>query len=240
MPIQNGFDGIKILPDSRGRYLPSDMRTILEMTGDKYAGYVAALEYGDSEPETYWRIVFAILSVHSPIGATFAAYSRLRLWSARFERMPSVKRLASLIGTARASDGVCLYPYQKATYVHDFDAAWRHDATTYTRNGDDDNVYRLRLWRNVRGLGLAKASFAVALTAPSTSDVCCIDTHIFRILTGVRPHSSIRPSVYLHLENRVRCMARKAGISVFAAQWALWDAARGVSNPHSGLALRKA
>lgn len=236
MTIQSGFDGIKILPTNDGTYALDDMRAILESTGTKYRGYVAALEYADNESsETFWRLVFAILSVHSPIGATFAAYRRLRLRASVTERMPARARLASLIGTAHADDGVILYSNQKATYIKELEHIWRTSPETLTRNGDDDDAYRWRIQRNVRGLGIAKASFAVALTAPSTSDVCCVDTHMCRIFTGKRPTGAISKTLYLDIESRIRSLASEYGLSTFCAQWCLWDAARGVSNPHAGL-----
>lgn len=110
------------------------------------------------------------------------------------------------------------------------------DKTPFLRNGDSDSDWRARIQRNVKGLGLAKASFAVALANPATSDVCCIDTHMYQLFTGIVPKSSIKPSVYLALENAIRELGKEFGLSTFATQWCLWDAQRGQSNPHSVLA----
>ena len=186
MALQLGFDGsVKLLDYSRESLLEAAQRG-----AQTYSTLARSIEPGESEKEVYWRIVFAILSVHSPIGATFAAYRQVRLVYALRSRLPGQRRLVSILAAARASDGVILYAGQKARFLSQFDADWRTDRTRFLRGDSDDNDWRLRLRANVLGLGLAKASFAVALCCPSTSDVCCIDTHIFQLLTG-KPYRAI-------------------------------------------------
>jgi thermostable 8-oxoguanine DNA glycosylase len=232
MALQLGFgDSVKLLNSD-----DASIREALSLTRDKYSAYVRAIDVGESDLATYWRIVFSILSVHSPIDATFEAYKSLRLWKARFGRVPSAGKLQTLFRLAHGGDGVIQYPYQKAQYVREFDAAWRDDRNLFTRNGETDDAWRARIQRNVRGLGLAKASFAVCLSSPASADVCCVDTHIYQLFTGKVPRSTIGRKVYLAIEEQVRSYAREFGLSVFACQWALWDAKRGVANDHHALA----
>lgn len=234
MAIQLGLDGgIKLI----GHGDEDAMREVLAYTAPRYADFVKAIDVGETDKAVYWRIIFSILSVHSPIDATFEAYRALRLWRARFGRFPRQATAVRIIRNARGTDGVVQYQNQKADYVCGFDEAWRKDSTLFTRNGESDDAWRLRLQRNVRGLGLAKASFAVALAAPATSDVCCIDTHMFALFTDGRPPSKmIGKRAYLAIEERVRKLAHEFNLSTFACQWALWDARRGVTNPHTALA----
>jgi len=128
-----------------------------------------------------------------------------------------------------------MYHAQKARFILAFDAAWTQDSVPFTQNGDGDTGWRDRLRRNVLGLGWAKASFAVALSKPSTSDVCCIDSHMHQLLTGRMPGHTIGKRAYLALEARVRDLASEYGVSAFTMQWLLWDAKRGISEPHSAL-----
>lgn len=233
MTLQLSFDGGVRLLDGDERSL----RECLALTGQRYASFAAAIDVGESDRAVYWRIIFAVLSVHSPIAATFEAYRTLRLWRARFGRMPSTRKLQSLLLTAKGSNGnVTQYCYRKAVYVREFDKGWQDDKAAYIRNGDSDADWRVRLQRNVKGLGLAKASFAVALSAPATADVCCIDTHMHAVFTSRVPGKAISRRGYLALEERVRILAKEHGLSTFAAQWAIWDAHRGVMNPHLALA----
>lgn len=232
MALQLGFnDSIKLLDCD-----DTSIREVLTLTRDKYDAYTKAIHVEESDTAVYWRTIFAILSVHSPIDATFVAYRQLRLWRARFGRIPAQAKLTDLFKLAHGTDGVIQYAYTKAKYVREFDDAWRIDRSKFTRNGDTDDAWRLRLQRNVKGLGLAKASFAVALSNPNTSDVCCIDTHIYALFTGRPAKSSIGKRQYLAFEDRVRQYARDFNLSTFACQWALWDAKRGVANAHTALA----
>ena len=231
MTIQLGFDGaIKLTRDATD----ADLRTVLDLTADRYREFTAAIDSATTDNGTYWRIVFAILSVNSPIDATFECYRALRLWSARFGRIPSFAKLASLIRNTHGTDGVVQYHGQKADYIRGFDAAWRSDKTQFLRNGDTDIAWRERIQVNTRGLGLAKASFAVALCAPSTSDICCVDTHIGQLF-GLRPQAHIGKRFYLAVESKLRALAAEYNLSVFAVQWCLWDAKRGQVNAHSAL-----
>ena len=235
MAIQLGLDGTSVrLVDAHKD--TQQLREVLALTRDRYDSYVRAIDVGESDKATYWRIVFSILSVHSPLDATFEAYRALRVWRARYNRIPSQRKLGTLLLLARGNDGVIQYTNQKAIYIREFDAKWAADKEQFLRNGDTDADWRARIQRNVKGLGLAKASFAVALANPATSDVCCIDTHMYQLFTGIVPKSSIKPSVYLALENAIRELGKEFGLSTFATQWCLWDAQRGQSNPHSVLA----
>lgn len=236
MAIQFGLDGqsIKIV---NAHETESDLIEVLTLTRERYASYVRAIHVEETDKATYWRIVFAILSVHSPLDGTFEAYRAIRNWKARYARIPSQRTLTRLIAMAKGTDGVVLYQNNKSQYIREFDKAWTADRSLFTRNGDSDHEWRLRLWRNVKGLGLAKASFAVCLASPSTSDICCIDTHMHKVFTGITPKSAIKPAVYFALEDRVRELAKGVGLSTFATQWAIWDAQRGQSNPHSVLSF---
>lgn len=209
------------------------LRECLTLTRARYEAYASAIDTGESDRAVYWRIVFSILSVHSPIDATFEAYRSIRAWRARYSRVPSQDTLVKLLRHSRGVDGVVLYPNNKAEYLRAFSLAWERDKSTFTRNGATDAEWRARIQRNVKGLGLAKASFAVALSNPSTSDICCIDTHIYALFTGITPKSAIGKRAYLAIEQRIRDLASEFDLSVFACQWALWDARRGEANPHT-------
>ena len=75
MALQLGFDGaIRLIADGD----EASMLEVLKLTSPKYEAFCAAIDQGESERAVYWRIVFAILSVHSPIDATFEAYRTLR------------------------------------------------------------------------------------------------------------------------------------------------------------------
>lgn len=216
-----------------------DAPEVLALLGGQYRELASAIDAGESDTAVYWRIQFALLSVHSPIEATFEAYRQVRLWHARFKRLPSRQRLQTLLLGAKGSNGqVTQYCWQKSGYMLEFDKAWKSDRTCFTRNGETDSDWRFRLVRNVKGLGIAKASFAVALANPSTSSVCCVDTHMWQLWHGQPPRSSIGKRAYLEVETAIRDLGASAGLGAFVAQWALWDAKRGFgANAHACLTL---
>jgi len=92
--------------------------------------------------------------------------------------------------------------------------------------------YRLRLKNTVKGLGLAKASFAASLIYPLESDLACLDTwmqkHFLR-----RNFKQLGLKDYLAIEQKVRAKARKYGINTFLCQWLIWDSLRGNKNNHA-------
>lgn len=234
--VQLGFDGsVRLLTgDSQA------LDAVIELTRATYEDYARAIAPEDDDRAVYWRIVFAILSVHSPIHATFDSYRALKLWAARYSRLPihhqAVRRALERV---HAVDGVIQYIPTKSYYVADFTRAWLVDSSPFTRNGDTFVDWRARLQRNVRGLGLAKASFAVALCAPVDADICCVDSHIHALFTGQPVRNAIKPSVYLAIEDTIRRKALEHHIGTFVLQWLLWDAKRGVRESHACLADRR-
>jgi len=209
----------------------------VNLTRERYLDYACAIDpQAEDGDAVYWRIVFALLSVHSPIGATFKAYRTLRLWSVRYSRKPRYHQaIERILRSSNADDGAIMYAPTKAWYIADFTRAWESDSVPFTRQGDTDHEWRLRLVRNVRGLGIAKASFAVALCNPLTATVCCIDTHIYQLFIGEVPRKAIKPSVYFALEAQIRRLARRHKLGVFVVQWLLWDAKRGIAESHGVL-----
>ena len=214
--------------------------TAITLTRDTYIEYARAIEPADTGEPVYWRIVFALLTVHSPIHASFAGYDALRAWRARYSRLPAnAAAIRRILETTRADDGYgVLYAPTKARYIADFSRAWVLDPTRFERNGDDDISWRYRVQANVRGLGLAKASFAVALCNAAESNVCCIDTHIHALYTGsIAPRGGVRRAPYLAIEDTIRRKAAEHGLSTFVLQWLLWDAKRGTREAHSALTI---
>ena len=230
MTLQLGFNGaIKLISGD-----DAALRECLNISGQRYQAMAETIDPGEAEKEIYWRIIFSIVSVNSRFDATRRVYEALRLWSARFGRLPNERKLGTILRIPGV-DGVVQYANSKARYIKEFDSNWRMDRGAFTRNGDDDLTWRMRMKAAVKGLGMAKSSFAVALSSPASSDVCCIDTHMFQLFTGTYPRRGISKGVYLGMEERVRGLAREAGISTFACQWCLWDAKRGIVEPHNFL-----
>lgn len=98
-------------------------------------------------------------------------------------------------------------------------------------DGESYHAHRERL-RAVQGLAYAKASFACALLEPVHADVACVDTHIQRVYLGGRGFRQLSVPAYLAVEDQIRAVGRRHGMSTFCAQWAVWDFARGWREEH--------
>ena len=101
--------------------------------------------------------------------------------------------------------------------------------------------YRLRLKNEVKGLGLAKASFAASLLYPLDSDLACLDTWMQKHFLSRYKHTAhsrlgfrtLGLKDYLIIEEKVRQKARKHGINTFLCQWLIWDYLRGSKTDHA-------
>lgn len=230
MGVQLGFNGAVHIVGKASRL---DMRQVLDLTLSRYVGYVNDLAHDTREPSVvYWRIVFALLSVHTSLEATEAAYSGLRDWG----RIPRTRKsLVNLLLRHRGPNNeVVQFPGQKADYLIAFDAAWQEDSSRFMPNGDRSEGWRDRL-DEVAGLARMKASFAVCLSDPLHANVVCVDRHMARLLLGVKVARQLKRKEYDAAENMVRALARSYGVPAFAIQWCLWDAQRGSVEPHASL-----
>lgn len=165
------------------------------------------------ERAVWARVAFAILSAHAHFDMARAALDYC------VENRDDIRE-----------EG--LRPYTmvpaKAYYVSAIGNALEH----VRRDGETYHEHRLRLWKTVPGLGLVKASFAVALLDPLHADVACLDTHLQRVYLGTTAFKRLPLATYLCVEAKVRRVARRHEVSTFVAQWAIWDHARGGVTSH--------
>jgi endonuclease III len=226
MALQLGFDGaVKLI----GR---DGMHEALDMTLPHYVENVERMAGEVTGERVYWRIVFALLSVHTAFEPNALAYEMLKANG----RMPRRWRtLVNRLASVKASDGsVIQFAGQKAQYLIEFDKRWRDDPTPFMPNGDGSVGWRTRI-QDVRGLARTKASFAVCLSEPMQASVICIDRHMERLLTGRYSATPLSKARYDECEEEVLDLAETYSAPPFAVQWALWDAVRGKREGHEVL-----
>lgn len=225
MPLQLGFDGsVK----SIGK---DSIPDVLRLTLDRYRQYVEKLAHPLTPDNVYWRIVFAILSVHTAFEPNVLAYELLRS-----RGMPKRwQTLTRWLAGVKSKDGAVIqFQGQKARYVLDFTASYQVEPTQFCPNGDGSTGWRDRLMK-IRGLARTKASFAVCLADPLGSEVVCIDRHMARLLLGKAPKAISRKE-YDACESEILALAKGYNAPPFAIQWCLWDAQRGRIETHEVLA----
>ncbi len=166
----------------------------------------------DDADAVFARIAFAILSANAPFDDSVKALNvvlRKRKKReavkpsdiVRYKQVPAKAKYINALGKQNMDDLML------------FEETW--------------HKYRMRLKVQVKGLGLAKASFAAALLYPNEADVACIDTWMQKVFLGHTGFKSLSLTDYLYVEGKVRTYANVFGCSTFLAQWMIWDFARG-------------
>jgi thermostable 8-oxoguanine DNA glycosylase len=195
----------------------SHERRMLRYMTDNREKYLASARFIDSKVKdadfVFSRIAFAILSANTPFDA-------------------SVKALNYVLENAGAVSRVDIQEFQcfpaKADFVNALHDACVADHTRFLRAPREAwSDYRYRLQREVKGLGIAKASFAVSLLYPLTADVACVDTWIQKVFLGNTGFKSLGKVQYEMVEAKIRSYARRIGVGTFIAQWLIWDFQRG-------------
>src|SRR5262249_20635152 len=83
---------------------------------------------------------------------------------------------------------------------------------------------RNRIARDVIGLGPAKTSFALGLIYPFEATICCIDTHVGRLLAPLMGCDPVAvPRRYAEAEALLEEVASAAGLPLVLAHWIRWD-----------------
>ena len=188
-----------------------------------YLDMGATIEPDRDDWRQVWdRVAFSILSANAPFDGTVRAL-KFMAWRRDGERDITDDIVLSMCRGMTKS---------KLRYVEALPT--RYDCDTLCQSPSPDwDTYRLRLRDSIKGLGLAKATFAACLLYPTTADIACVDVHIHRLFTGVQkaPHR-IAPHKYLAIEDNIRRIGRDTGLPTFLCQWALWDWARGKVEDH--------
>lgn len=163
----------------------------------------------------YERYLFALLSRHCALARTVRAFRLLR-----GHYRSDVAWLTAALRTHRIG-----YHNVWATQIATFTRAYQEDPGRFLpAAGEPFGDARDRIARAVTGLGPAKTSFALGLIYPFDATVCCVDTHIARLLApqlGCDPAAV--PRRYTEAEALLREVAAAAGLPLVLAHWILWD-----------------
>jgi endonuclease III len=171
----------------------------------------------------YERYLFALLSRHCALTRTVRAFQLLRRCSPDSEaeiNLLDVTELAAALRERRIGFHRT-WPPQIAAFTQ---AYWNDPTRFLPASGEPFSEARDRITRAVTGLGPAKTSFALGLIYPFEATVCCIDTHIARMLAPLMGYSPARvPHCYAEAEAMLREVAAAGGLPLVLAHWILWD-----------------
>ena len=166
------FDIIKKEPSRKSAEL--FFHSITEKEVNEHQEYWAKREAGEPEQE-FQRYLFAFLSVHTTWENNVKAYTKLKdFWEWMGNKDELRQRLED--------SGVGLHN-RRVEYISGFSSDfWKNRKSEYTRKTSEPwTMFRDRLEYRIKGLGLAKTSFALELQKPLQAHCFCADTHLFQL-----------------------------------------------------------
>ena len=200
--------------------------------------FFANLRFGAVKSETdYWtdlipqddsemfaRWVFAIMSVHTTWESNVRGYE---VAMSDLSWTISKDKLKQMIVKAK----VGLYE-RRERGLWDLATKFREDPNQFKKqDGETWQECRNRLIGKIYGLGNAKTTYALALSYPTESQLCCLDVHLLRFMGHDLSNghaSSLK--VYEKMENEWLDRCDKYGISPNVAREMYWNKVQGRRN----------
>lgn len=220
---------------NQGRLLAKRQQRLsayLESASAHHANWARLIGRANDETTTYERILFSLLSVGTSFESGSLAWLLLR--KAPNDDCSTVESIIRSVRQPGRKSGTVAYPATKAADVVEFTRRFKSNPESFMLHfGESTAEWRARV--NVRGLGLAKISFAAALLNPEDSPCVCLDRHMTRYFTGEVTRTP-NPRQYSKHEVALVKIGKRYGISGFVAQWVVWDWLRGREESHLILA----
>jgi|TARA_B110000483_G_C18090683_1_gene501860 hypothetical protein len=200
--------------------------------------FFANLKFGAVKSETdYWtnlipkddaemfaRWVFAIMSVHTTWESNVRGYE---IAMSDLSWTLSKDKLKQMVVKAR----VGLYE-RRERGLWDLVTKFRENPDQFKKQDDETwQECRNRLIGTIYGLGNAKTTYALSLSYPTESQLCCLDVHLLRFMGHDLSNghaSSLK--VYEKMENEWLARCNKYGISANVAREMYWNKVQGRRN----------
>ena len=166
--------------------------------------------------EIYNRYLFAFTSVHCTWQYNVKAYNLLKgkYHTDKRSLIPLIKKGG--IGLTK----------QRADFIKAFTLKFLEDSKFYTKRRNESWVnYADRLIKDIKGLGFAKARFAIELIYPSSARICVADTHIIQKY-GYEPNN-MNKTKYNEVEKLFLADAKKNKLHPIEHRWKYWDSVQG-------------
>ena len=199
--------------------------TVASFTGAEIAAQTAYWKAltPDCHIERFRRWLFAFMSVHTSWEANCTGYLAIR---DHLEWAFDENKLRPLLENSGAG-----MHNNRARYIHAF-------AVDYFRNPDEFmplegetwEQCRNRLVERVTGLGIAKVSYALEMSAPLEADVMCCDIHQLR-LYGLGPEhvaaTGPKYQTFREAERHWVDVCRARGVAPYVGRNVLWNRIQG-------------
>jgi hypothetical protein len=191
-----------------------------EKTVAKYASYWGDLAV-KNHGEYFQRWLFAFCSVHTTWESNVAGFAAIKDYEPWVEDKEGLRR--------RLVASRCGLHNNRTEYIYDFsNKYWSNPAWFYPQYGESTAACRDRLMPGIRGLGLAKTSYALEMSFPLLCDAVCLDVHMLRLYGDVK--AGCKDTEYRKFEADWVRRSKKAEIPSYIARTVYWDKLQGKSD----------
>lgn len=178
-----------------------------------------------NDREVFQRFLFAFCSVHTTWKSNVSGYEAIKDFTPMEWSIHDLR--AALIR------GRCGMFNNRTTWIYSFGLKYWMDPSTYQKDGKEPlGFLRNRLLGSIKGLGVAKLTFALEMVYPVDPqlDIACLDIHMLRLynapeLNGNGSGPSL--SKYQQFESDWTGRSAGIGISPYITRMAYWDKVQG-------------
>jgi len=170
--------------------------------------------------EIYNRFLFSFCSVHTTWERNIIAYELLK--DVYHTNKEALRTLILKAGVGLTNN--------RTEFIYEFTQKFLENHKIYLREKEESwKSYATRLTKIVKGLGFAKARFAIELIYPNTAQICCVDTHI--IQWAKQNPNKMNLTLYKKIEEGWINHSKVQGLNPVEARWKWWDKKQGYEDP---------
>jgi len=166
-----------------------------------------------NDTEKFQRWLFAFMSVHTSWERNIIGYNNIKHWWNWINRWDHLenKLIESRVGMQN----------NRTKYIKEFTIKFWSNPSYYDKGeGETWAMFRNRLVNDIKGLGMAKVSFALEMIHPTNAEIVCLDTHLFQAY-GL--DQTKHRKQYKNLENHWVENSRKKDLPPYIARCIYWD-----------------
>jgi hypothetical protein len=166
-----------------------------------------------NDSERFQRYLFAFMSVHTSWQRNVLGYNLIKdwwIWMNRWEILED-KLIESRVGMQN----------NRLRFIKDFTIKFWSNPSWYEKGENETwNMFRNRIVKSIKGLGMAKSSFAIEMIYPVEAEVVCLDTHLFQAY-GL--HQTKHARQYNTIENHWVNNSNRINLPPYIARCIYWD-----------------
>jgi len=166
--------------------------------------------------EIYNRFLFAFLSVHTSWQSNVIAYNIMKNHYHKDYKKTKELLIQSKVG---------MYNH-RSEYITEFTKNYlEHPEYYLKRDKESWQEFANRLIKNIKGLGFAKARFAIELIYPNEAEIVVVDTHI--IQWAKQNPNKMNNTLYKKIEQGFLNHSKQHAIHPIEMRWKYWDQKQG-------------